>query len=144
MVRQKADEAVAQLVVDINDKQRVLDAIMHLQAIYDDLVVHRDNSASSMMNTKFVSSKVDKVADEVEFTTRQLQDTIIVEAHPYTTVDGYKVYGQMYFNVGTVHTEGFGVAPKPGWEDLMEESNIHKPAIRKVRNYLRCNPPITY
>lgn len=157
MGMQKADEAVAQLAVDISDKQKVLDAVIHLHTTYPDLLVDRDPFvASSIITTKFSSAGANKIAEDVDVFTRIELEFVdcegescvkreVVEAWPYTTLDGYKVYSvPSAFDIGEVNSSGFGITPFTQWEDLLDASSIALEAVRKARNYLRKNPPIQY
>lgn len=158
MAMQKADEAVAELVVDITDKQKVLDAITHLQNVYPDLKVQRDGRITSLGSVKFSTSMANKLADGADIMTRvdmqldrkphegvSFPPDEYVEAWPYTTVDGYKVYSDPpCFTIGTTNLTGFGVVPLANWEDAMEDHGITKEAIRAAKNHLRKNPPLHY
>lgn len=152
---QKADEVVAQLVVDIGDKQKILDAVTHLQNTYPDLIVEREPTmTASFVSTRFCSASVNKLCEDVDIIVRkELMECNadyavyidIIEARPYTTMDGYKVYSTpATFEIGTANIEGFGVFPKDDWEDHMEQSEIALSARRKAREYIKRNPPISY
>lgn len=154
---QKADDVLAELVVDIADKQKVLEAIAHLQHIHPDLKVQRSGLVSSLTSIKFSSSDANKVSEGVDIITRT--DMFLdrkphegtrypehfVEAWPYSTMDGYKVYSDPpSFTIGKVNTNGFGIEPMPYWEDMMDEADIAIEAIRAARSHLKKNPAIHY
>lgn len=151
MSMSRADEAVAELLVDINDKQKVLDAIQYLQKLYPDLKVERDGRITSFTSIKFCSGSVNCIVDGADiFKGFHSFDALknneeIVEAWPFTTVEGYKIYSDPpSFTIGQTNNSGFGVTPKAGWEDAMEEAGIARPGIRAAKDHLKKNPPITY
>jgi hypothetical protein len=156
MGMQRAEDAVSELTVDINDKQKVLEALLHLMKTYPDLTVERDGRVTSLLATKFSSSSANNIADGVDVVHRLEIDwldyvgevkveTQFVDVSPYTTVDGYKVYSSpSTFTIGQMVQVGFGIVPDTKWEDEMVEAGIAKAAIRATRDYLRKNPPIDY
>lgn len=153
-VTQKADDVVAQLVADISDKQKVLDAVTHLQNAYPDLSVKRDAGlVSSLSAVKFYSAVATKTADDVEFVTKDevhgdddlIIDRDVVYAMPFTTADGYKVYSNpMEIMVGTVNVSGFGVIPVCDIEEHLEYLGLPRTVVRKVREYLQSRAPVNY
>ena len=138
---QAADQAVAELVIDINDKQSVLDAILHLQNIYTDLIVHKDTRALNIANTRFCSTTVNSIVSDIDI----YSDNNIISARLYTTKDGYKIYSNpLSFSIAHHNNNGFGWIPISGWDIEMIGVGINNTLVNKVRRELESHPPIMY
>jgi hypothetical protein len=151
MPMSKADDAMAELVVDINDKQKVLDAIAHLYKIYPDLKIQRDGRIASFASLKFSTATVNSIVDGIDIEKHYTTLDALhnghesVEAWPYTTIEGYKVYSDPpCFTIGETYTMGFGTVPLSKWEDAMGDAGIAKVAIKATKDYFKKNPPIPY
>lgn len=138
---QAANQAVAELVIDINDKQSVLDAILHLQNIYTDLIIHKDIRALNITNTRFSSAIVNPVVSDIDI----YNDDGIVSVRLFTTKDGYKIYSNpISFNIAHHNSNGFGWIPISGWDIEMIGAGINNPLVNKIRHELESHPPIMY
>jgi hypothetical protein len=140
MILLNADDIVSRLVVDINDKQAVLDATLDLQAFYPDLIVEIDeNKASSLSSVKFMTAEVNEVVDSVDISA----NNGIIVASPYTTKDGYRVHSiPDNYVIGQDNFNGFGWIPDFDWERNL--IGIGKSVVDKIRVVLMQHEPVDY
>jgi hypothetical protein len=137
-----ADELVARITTDLNDKKKVLEAALHLQQIHEDLIADTDPSkSSSLCTTKFMSSDANNMKHEFEY--ESVNGYIIISL--YTTTDGYKLYTlPPNFIIAKKNEAGFGWVPVDNWTTDLEKYKVNQKTIDKIKDVLEQNKPVMY
>lgn len=124
--------------------QRKMETLLELQSQFTDLKGIKDRWG----NVRFVSSEANKYVEEVDLEHQSIEfDEMPIEVWPFIYWDlrGTKLYSDpAYFVVADKNPHGFGYMPREGWKEKMEEAEIGRSVINKVKDYLDRHPPINY
>lgn len=124
--------------------QRKMEILLELQSQFDDLKGVKDRWG----NVRFISADANKYVEEIDLEHQSIDfDGMPIEVWPFIYWDlrGTKLYcDPACFIVGDKNTDGFGYNAREGWLEKMQEAQISRSVIMKVKDYLEKHPPINY
>lgn len=117
--------------------------LSELLETFPDLRLVRDHYGQ----IKFCSREANDQVDSIEMDSCHTCDGKPIKLWTYITIDkrGTRLYSDPpAFIIADQNQKGFGEIPRPGWEELLEDYEISRSVILKVKLHMSGHPPINY